>query len=202
MAPKVSRRSSRGFTLFEMLVVILLTGMIATILFQGLNQIYRLQTHFEAELDHSRKEVMLADWYRQIISGLQPDYQDGPNRFIGDQSKLQGQTTSPLDLSVGISPFSLQLQYDRQTDTTTLEYTASEKNTPLISWTGKQGQFVYLDSTRQEFDSWPPPMAKEPQQIPTAIRLDAIKDQQPWSLIATPMSPVNPKPRIQDIFGK
>ena len=193
---------SQGFTLFEMLVVILLTGMIATILFQGLNQIYRLQTHFDAELDHNRKDAMLADWYRQVITGLKPDQKDGQNKFSGDAQRLQGQTTSPLDLSKGVIPFVLQLRYNRQTDTTHLEYIANEKNTPLLTWAGKQGKLAYLDVGQQEYDQWPPPMVREPQQIPAAIRLDAMRDQQKWTLIATPMSPVNPKPRIQELFGK
>jgi prepilin-type N-terminal cleavage/methylation domain-containing protein len=191
-----------GFTLLEMLVVIVLTGMIATFLFEGLNQVYRLQTHFDAELDHSRKDAMIIDWARQAIIGLQPDYEDGEDKFSGDEKHLQGLTTNPIDASLAVAAFRMELEYDPKDHQTHLNYLTGEKTTRLLSWPGKKGRFVFLDPQQQEHDTWPPRMVKKPQQIPAAIRLEAQRNDQPWTLVVSPMSPGKPRVRIEDIFGQ
>ena len=60
----------RGFTLLEMLVVLILTGMITGILIQGLDQVFRLQTHFGRELFNSQQGEMYAEWFRESVNGL------------------------------------------------------------------------------------------------------------------------------------
>ena len=200
--PYPVRSNQAGFTLLEMLVVIILTGMIATFLFQGLNQVYRLQTHFDAELDHSRKDAMIIDWARQAIIGIQPDYEDGEDKFSGDENHLQGLTTNPIDAALAVAAFRLELVYDPKDNQTRLNYKSGDKTTTLLGWPGKKGRFVFLDQQQQDHDTWPPRMVKKPRQIPAAIRLEAQRNDQPWILVIAPMSPEKPRVRIEDIFGK
>ena len=55
------RNRSSGFTLLEILVVMILTSMITAILLQGLQQVYRLQVHFGAEMFSSQQGAMRID---------------------------------------------------------------------------------------------------------------------------------------------
>ena len=60
----------RGFTLIEILVVLVITGFIVAILLQALQQVFRLQTHFGSEIFHTQRGAMYTEWFRQSINGL------------------------------------------------------------------------------------------------------------------------------------
>lgn len=194
--------AQRGFTLLEMLVVLILTGLIAGILFQGLSQVFRLQNHFGAELDNMRQNAMLADWFRQVIEGVQPDYEDGKHKFSGSERRITGLTTSPLQGVPGASsPFSLELRFDARMGETQLWFGSGDAETVLFGWPGDKGRFVFLGTDHAEHDRWPPPLASKFMQRPAAVRLDGERDGQPWVLMAAPMGPEQPRLRARDILS-
>jgi prepilin-type N-terminal cleavage/methylation domain-containing protein len=195
--------AQRGFTLLEMLVVLILTGLIAGILFQGLSQVFRLQNHFGAELDNMRQNAMYADWFRQVIEGVQPDYEDGQHKFSGTGRRIAGLTTNPLNGTPGaVAPFVLELRFNVQTGETQLLHGEGEAATVLFGWPGDKGRFVFLDADQTEHDRWPPPLANKAMQRPVAVRLDGERDGRSWVLVAVPMGPWRPPPRTLDFFGK
>ena len=89
-------RIERGFTLVEVLVVLVITALIASLLLQALSQVYRLQARFGAQIDQSRGGEMRADWFRQLLQGLQPDYADGRGRFSGVSNRVEGLSATAL----------------------------------------------------------------------------------------------------------
>ncbi|MGZ8218729.1 prepilin-type N-terminal cleavage/methylation domain-containing protein [Methylomagnum sp.] len=192
----------RGFTLLEMLVVLVLTGLIAGILFQGLGQVFRLQNHFGVELDNMRQNAMFADWFRQVIEGVQPDYPDGKHKFTGSERRIAGLTTNPLKGMPGaLAPFVLELRFDARTGETQLMYGEGEAATALFGWPGDKGRFVFLDADQVEHDRWPPPMSNKPMPRPVAVRLDGERDGRPWLLVAAPMGPDQSRLRVRDILS-
>lgn len=197
--------AQRGFTLLEMLVVLILTGLIAGILFQGLSQVFRLQNHFGAELDNMRQNAMLADWFRQVIEGVQTDYADGPHKFVGTGHRISGITTSPLRGAQGtVAPFVLELRFDAQTGGTQLRYGEGEDAVALFGWPGDEGRFVFLDAQQTEYDAWPPRLVNQAAQLaqrPALVRLDGKRGGQPWVLVATPMGPDQVRAKSTDFFG-
>src|SRR5579863_9963924 len=70
MNPHAIRRQA-AFTLIEMLVVLLIVGMTTTLLFQMLSQTFRMQRYAGIQIADSRQGAMEADWFRQVINGLQ-----------------------------------------------------------------------------------------------------------------------------------
>ena len=200
----INRLGSRlaGFTLVEMLVVLILTGLISSILFQALNQALRLQSHVGAEIDNMRQNAMLADWFRQVLQGVQPDYADGKNKFQASRRRIQALTTNPLTIAQGgLALFTLTLEFDNRRGETLLRYGEGEAAPVLMAWPGDNGQFVFIDEAQAEHDAWPPPMAQKPRQLPAAIRLEGQRDGKPWVLLAALRGPDQARTRLRDLFG-
>ena len=194
--------AQRGFTLVEMLVVLILAGLICAILFQGLDQAFRLQSRAGDEMDKTRRQAMLSDWFRQAIEGAQPDYEDGKHKFQATGRRISALTTSPLDAAPGgLAAFTLALEFDNRRGETLLRYGEGEDAPVLMAWAGDHGRFVFLDADHAEHDAWPPPLAKKPAQLPLAVRLEGRRDGQPWALFAHLPGPDQPRPRVRDLFG-
>ncbi|HUW36061.1 MAG TPA: type II secretion system protein [Rhodocyclaceae bacterium] len=189
----------RGFTLLEMLVVMILTGMITGILMQGLHQVFRLQTHFGREIFDTQQGEMYTDWFRQSVNGLMPDYADGKHQFKGTQREFSGLTLAPLDAAnTALLPFSWRLKFDPETGRTQLRYGSGDDAPAVLSWSGNSGRFVYFDANNEAHDDWPPFLGKWPQ-LPQAIYLENQNATEPRIIVAVPKGLENPLPRQKDL---
>lgn len=187
----MNKRQACGFTLVEILVVLVITGFIVTILMQALHQVFRLQTHFGHEIFHTQQGAMYADWYRQSINSLMPDSDDGKYKFRGEPRHMSGLTLSPLDQEGGVlAPFAWRLEFDPQSGQTVLHYGEAEPgkpSLPVLSWPGNSGHFIYLDAENGTHDNWPPFLGKWPQ-LPSAIYLESGTQERLRLIVATPWS--------------
>ena len=143
--PKLDRSNQTGFTLIEVLVVLIIVGMISSTLFQALEQAYRLQDRFGMELFKVQQGQMAADWYRQTVQGLHPDYPDGRNIFHGEDREFSGLTGNPLGDEYGaLTPVTWKIRNNQQNSTTELVYIEEKRETPVLTWRGNQARFIYL----------------------------------------------------------
>jgi len=198
MVPRV-RAEEHGFTLLEVLVVLVISGMVSGILFQAYDLTLRLNRQFGVEYVASQQGVMLADWFRQGLEGLQPDYPEGAHKFKGEPKKFSGLSTSTLTAEFGVpAPITWELTYDAAGGETSLR--GAIEGAPLFSWPGTMGRFVYLDTKGEAHDTWPPPLGLWPQ-LPAAIRLEAGRNGAPYVIVATPMGPSRPRLRAFDFAG-
>lgn len=185
----MNQRRTCGFTLVEILVVLVITGFIVTILMQGLHQVFRLQTHFGHEIYHTQQGAMYADWYRQSINSLMPDHDDGKHKFRGEPRHMSGLTLSPLDQESGaLAPFAWRLEFDPRNGQSGLYYGEADTGKPswpVLSWPGNSGRFIYLDTENAMHDSWPPFLGKWPQ-LPSAIYLESGGPEQLRLIVAAP----------------
>jgi len=190
----------RGFTLLEMLVVLILTGMITGILTQGLHQVFRLQTNFGRELFNTQQGEMYTEWFRQSVNGLMPDYDDGKYKFKGTEREFSGMTLAPLNAAnEALLPFVWRLRFDQKTGQTRLQY-GQEENTPVVlAWPGNSGKFVYFDAKGEPHAGWPPQSGKWPQ-LPKAIYLENQNPNEPRIIVAVPKGLENPLPRQKDLL--
>jgi len=187
-----------GFTLIEVLVVLIIVGMISGVLFQALERAYRLQERFGTELFSVQQGQMAADWYRQTVQGLHPDYANGRNLFQGKDREFSGLSSNPLGNEYGApTPITWKLRSNQQNGTTELVYIEASRETPVLSWRGNQARFIYLDAQQTPHDSWPPPLGLSTQ-LPKQVQL-VVKDAgEIINIVAAPMGPVTTLLRVQD----
>jgi len=194
----IPKKIQRGFTLLEMLVVLILSGMITGILIQGLQQVFRLQTNVGIELFKTQQGEMYTEWFRQSVNGIMPDAFDGKNRFKGSSREFSGMTLAPLNMaSEALLPFTWRLKFEPNVGQTQLLYGPDEDAPSIMSWPGSSGRFVYFDSTNQAHDAWPPFLGKWPQ-LPKAIYLESQSSDHPRIIVAVPKGLEDPLPRKKD----
>ncbi len=190
-----------GFTLVEMLVVLLIVGMVSGLLFDGAAQLMGMQARLERQLTRLRGEALRADWLRQVVQGLQPDYADGKQIFKGSPRGFSGLTTNRLSASYGaLQPFAVTLTHEAADDSMLLSYGSGSKVTVLLSWPGGRGRLGYLDDRGEAHEDWPPPLGLWPQ-LPRAITLEGERDGAPWLIAAAHFGPTWPIPRARDALG-
>lgn len=199
----MQKRGAGGFTLLEILVVLLLSTMIGGLLLQGMEQVYRLQRQLGQETFNSGEGEMLASMFRESIRGLSTDYSEGKNRLKGDARQLSAISTNALSTELGApAPISWRLLYDSNTGQTSLRYGKDEQSPVIFSWPGKEGKFIYLDTKMQRHETWPPPTGLWPQ-LPAVIILETSRNGAPWSIIAAPAAPQIPRTsRTQHLFAQ
>ena len=198
---RATRSSQGGFTLIEVLVVLIIVGMTSGVLFQALEQAYRLQERFGMELFKAQQGQMAADWYRQTVQGLHPDYPDGQNVFHGEGREFSGLTGNPLSDEYGApTPVTWKIRSNPQNGITELVYLEEKRETQVLTWRGNQARFIYLDEQQTPHDSWPPPLGLSTQ-LPKQIQLMATDAGEPVGIIAVTMGPTAPVWRAQDALG-
>ena len=192
---KPARSGQAGFTLIEVLVVLIIVGMTSGVLFEALERAYRLQERFGIALFKAQQGQMAADWYRQTIEGLQPDDLDGAHVFKGKDNEFSGLTSNPLSGEYGApTPVTWEVRNNRKDGRTELVYIEGKHETSVLSWGSKQARFIYLDEKLMPYSSWPPPLGLSTQ-IPKQIQLVTRDYGEPVSIIASPMGAITTPPR-------
>jgi general secretion pathway protein J len=163
-----------GFTIIELLVVLVITSAISSILLQSLHQVMRLHERFGTLLVDGQYELLHRDWLLQLMSGLAPDQIDGKYTFKGDAKKLSGLSFSVPGQSAGVlSPFSLAVSYQAANDQSSLYWSGSSnsitKNIPILQWAGNKAKFMYIDDKGEVFNDWPPLLNNTSPQVPPLI---------------------------------
>ncbi len=209
----------RGFTLVEMLVVLVLTSLAAGLLMEASTHVLGLQQRLNGQLERLRGPALSADWLRQVVQGLQPDYHDGAHRFTGTARGFAGLTTNALSGAYGgLEPFAVVLRHDAATDTTTLRYAPGagpgavaarladalpqEGAVTLMRWPGNAQRLRYWDERGAAHEDWPPPLGQW-RPLPSAITLEGDADGAgaPWLVVATHQGPLWPQLRPSDVMG-
>lgn len=200
-ATRASQLNQVGFTLIEVLVVLIIVAMISGVLFQALERAYRLQERFGVELFNVQHGQMAADWYRQSVQGLLPDYPDGRNIFQGKDREFSGLSSNPPSDGYGMpTPITWKIRNNQQDGTTELVYLEEKQETPILIWHGNGARFIYFDEKQTPHDSWPPPLGLSTQ-LPKQIQLVAKDAGEPINIVASLRGPVATLPRLQDFIG-
>jgi len=181
---------NQGFTLLEMLVVLVITALISTLLLQGFMLVLDLYQRFSGNLQQVQYGAMQEAWFRDSIVALIPDYEDIPDGhlFVGRAREFSGLTLSSLEADNGVPmPFGWQLATNTQQgqSLTALQYQYSTGKTVTVKqWTGETGEFEYLDAVGEWHTTWPPSTFGElPPQLPQAIVLTVPHPRYPLSWI-------------------
>lgn len=179
----------RGFTLLEMLVVLVLVGLLSTLLLQGFFYILHLRAGLLVQLSDLQYGALQEHWFRSTIAATVADYSDGKNIFRGNEHEFSGLTMAPLEASIGmLAPYAWELQ--SQEGRTTLRYRKGEGDYwEVATWLGERGSFRYMDTNGKWYNQWPPQFFSSniPAQLPTIILLQGQRRQTPITWIVPVM---------------
>jgi general secretion pathway protein J len=172
-----------GFTLLEVLVVLIFIALLSTLLFQGITYVLYLRSQFLVQFNQFQQGLMQEYWFRNSIEGIVADYEAGDHIFKGDSQELSGLTLAAIDALPGTpTPFAWQLQFNDEM--TILRYKNSQNEFwEIHRWLGKEGYFSYMDIKGDWHRQWPPTLGTKSPQIPRFIRLEGRQGQFPFTWI-------------------
>jgi len=195
-------QSTRGFTLLEMLVVITITGMLASVLIQGFSSVLATWGRVSGIILDLEKRILDQNIMAEPLTGVIPDYRDQKDIFKGEQRRLRGLTLRPLNQPTGVpAGFGLYFEYDTAADQTTLVYLERGFDpVNLVHWDGNSGSFEYLGKSGEWEPTWPPKVPDAPQ-TPTLIKVATEESQLIPTMVVRVFGPHNRRLRIEDVPG-
>ncbi len=163
---------SRGFTLVEMLVTLVVVALVSGLLWQALATVAQLEGRLERTRSLTNDDQLRRAWVEQALSGVMTGADGDPTKFSGGTQRLSAFTTMPpWPGSLGPELMTLELDGDRQDQRLMARRPGAEAPLELWHWKGAAGQFAYLDSSGKWHEHWPPRGAKQADALPSAIRL-------------------------------
>lgn len=169
----VREAATKGFTLLEMLVVFVITGLMSAVLMQGFGAILTTRLSVANAISNLQDVILSQNIMIDPLRGVLADYENSPYVFRGQERTLSGETLRPLLSPQGApTPFKMTLDYDVNANTTTLNY--EEPGRPAVAlrqWAGNVPTFKYRDIRGPWGAVWPPPMTGT-SQTPWLIWID------------------------------
>lgn len=188
----MSGRRASGFTLLEMIVVLMIAGMAVALGFQALGQWMRAEAAIAATGSSTRETVLTESWLRDSLRGLVP-VQDPV--FSGSADRLSGATLAPLlSGQGGFAPVAWRIDADAQGGWLVVEEHGRSLRLPLPD--AAEAHFSYFDKEGEPHAQWPPALGLH-DQLPAAIALTLESGGAPARVwLAVPAGGRNPVPEI------
>lgn len=163
---RVSR--ARGFTLFEMLVSLVIVAMISGLLWQVMQQVMRVELLLQSSGAEAQANLVRREWLRGLIEAALPEQRSLESaQFKGDGRSVALASAETLDVpGFGAGQVMLQLVHHAGQQRNELlvkgvngaEAAAFERPaTRLLTWPGPAAGIRYLDEHGQWLDRWPSP---------------------------------------------
>jgi len=186
--PSLPPAAAGGFTLVEMLVVLVIVGLVSAVLLSGFERVLDIRLRLAAFLDGTEAPVLVADWFRATVGGIVAAPAGSPGRLIGAPRHLSALSLAALDGTAGVpTPIDWELRFNDDSGRSELRYRDGGGDWMLIaSWPGDTGGFSYCGPDLVCHAAWPPD--KQAAQLPALVRLDAVKGSEDWPILAAPQS--------------
>jgi len=217
-------RSDRadGFTLLEMLVVLLIAGMALALTTQALGQYQRAQTRAVANERAGREYRLSEAWFRDSVRGLYPaapkDAQatrpttklgmgGGAPVFEGTAEGFRGVTLAPVLAGQGVPVLQVWRSVRDRNGVTRLELEEEGKTLQLSLPRARDLRLHYVDPEGKLHEQWPPKLGVW-KQLPEAVLLELIPEAggTGGALIASavlgPRDPLNPMETAYESFNE
>lgn len=173
-----------GFTLLEMLVVLLIAGMALALTTQALGQYQRAHARVSAAAQAGREYRLAESWLRGAIAGLiavednrlpgastwRRD-EEKPAVFAGRSDGFHGMTLSPVLAGQGIPTRQSWRIVRAATGKDVLELVEGDATLSLPMPGDGPLRFHYLDEKGRSHPQWPPAQGAWPQ-LPAVVALD------------------------------
>lgn len=180
-----------GFTLVEVLVVLVILALVSGVLLTAFDRILDIRMRLATFLDGVEAPTLISDWFRSTVGGLVADAPHSAGNFTGDAHHLTGLTLAPLDAAQGVpTVITWGVEFDTGSGRTHLRYSDGDRTMDIASWPGDVGALSYCGPDFVCRDNWPPD--KDASELPLLIRLDAVKGDTPWPILAAPEADRSP----------
>jgi prepilin-type N-terminal cleavage/methylation domain-containing protein len=190
-------RSTAGFTLVEVLVVLVIAALVSGILLTGFERVLDIRLRLTSFLDAVEGPTLVADWFRASVAGLVPDVRSGHGRFAGNGRRMSGLSLAPLNAAAAVpTAITWEVTFDPTAGRTYLRYrNGGGSEMTIASWPGDYGRLSYCSRDFICQPSWPP--NDRSSQLPALVRLDIMKGDDPWPVLAAPQADRDPYPPEQ-----
>jgi len=190
----------KGFTLIEILVVMVIVSFITGLLMGALHQVYQLQLKIERGVGNDEQRDLVEKWLRNLIGALQAEHLGNNRDFRGERLALSGLSNislSPKSLG-GIAPFSLIISSSPEGRFSNLTYIQGMEKQPLIEGDEGEMYFDFVDKEGARYDFWPP--KPDAPQLPALVCLHRLIEGRDKQLYFHPESADRPLPSLQGLF--
>lgn len=202
----VTRSTTRGFTLVEVMVALVITSLLVSILMGLLFYVYRGQDALRGEVVEREFELRTRDWFSETLSACMPAEGMSNNEFIGSPTEISCDSLAPLRPKRILAPLRItltlrrnsnnqnELAYSQQGDT-------SSTSTSLTLLPSGEAKFIYYDTHGEEKIEWP--IGKNhPETLPRRVRLVIKQSSETvFDWLATPRADPWLEPVIKNPFG-
>ncbi|MHB9798352.1 prepilin-type N-terminal cleavage/methylation domain-containing protein [Pseudomonas sp. MT3] len=150
-------RGESGFTLLELLVVLVLLSFITTLLIQGMTYVAKVNDTFAREGHQRYLRELAFGWFSDAISQLAaPEQGETGERFRGDPLSFEAVTLSSVDRREGIpTPFAFRLEPEGPAAELIYVRRVEASRWPLLA-IAADARFEYLDGQGRWHEDWPP----------------------------------------------
>lgn len=161
----MNRRARRagGLTLVEMLVVLVIVGLTASLVIEGIGQGLGLMRRVGADQGDLYRELMGFGWVSQLVSAAAPNAQ-AQDGFEGNAGRLRLHTFRPLLGPEGVESV-VELELDREGK---LLYREGDQSMTL-PLAGPVRAFAYQDATDRWYPKWP---QDDERWLPERVRIE------------------------------
>lgn len=165
-----------GFTLLELIVVLMIVSFISVLLMQGLTYVSKVNDSFLGQGTQRQHRMLAMNWFRDAVSNLVlPEADEQDWRFKGDERSFEGATLQAADRRYGIpARFAFRLEDNPRGTQFIYVRMAENSRWPLIQLEGK-AVFHYLDQLGQWQPKWPP-SPNMVDMLPLAVVLESPQD--------------------------
>ncbi len=192
------RAAATGFTLVEILVVLIIVSLISGIVFFAFERVLDARQRLAEFLDGTDTPNLIAAWFRDDVDGIVPDAKGGADIFSGAPRRLTGLSVAPLNGMAGVpTRVTWEITFDPSSGRTYLRYQDADAQVLTIaSWPEDRGNFRYCGTNLSCYETWPPPSGQA-SEVPSLIVLNTVKGTEDWTILAAPTAAHDPPPPPQ-----
>ncbi len=155
--PRGSAKNARGFTLLEVITVLMIASLLSVVLMQGLSLVLNLRTSLGVFLFDLDKKLLARNRILEPLRGIVPDFNDGTHIFRGTSQQISGLTINPLFARPGRpTPFTISLSVEPREDIASVFYTEQDSEPILIASIPTEAvRFRFLGASGLWSEVWP-----------------------------------------------
>lgn len=183
--------SSRGFTVLEMMVVLVIISLALSLGFQSLGQWQIAESTLNHVSTTTRARALTSQWWVSSIRGLTPLTQ---HPFQGDRQRLSGYTLTPIFATQGALT-KVQWEIAEAPELgLSLQLSENEKTHVFPLPDAKEAQFIYRNEDGELSKDWPSSgLGLESKNLPAYVELQ-IRGQsdETYTWVAYVIGPLEP----------